>query len=277
MRKNRPLLITIIAVFVLVVLMVITGGAREASTPESVTGSIFTPVQRFFYDITGSIADFFNNLFGGGEDVDAAELERTIAQLETELMRLDELEQENKRLRELLEYKDQYNDLLFVTAHISSKEPGPWFEVFTINVGRNYGVKENMPVVCSKGVVGRVIEAGGTWAKVMTIIDTRSSISCLLDRARIYGITKGKLQSDDAAPVCTLMYLPYETDLVPGDNIVTSGLSGDFPKGLLIGSVIEVTKNSEKGQKTALIKPAVDFATLEEVMVVIGEKEDEGS
>ena len=275
MRRNRPLLITIIASVLLLILMIVTGGSRDASAPESVTGTIFTPVQRFFYDVTGSIADFFNNLFGGGEQTDTAELDRTIAQLETELLRFNELEQENKRLRELLEYKEQYNDLQFVTASVSSKDAGPWFEVFTINAGRNVGVKENMPVVSSKGVVGRVIEAGGTWAKVITVIDTRSSVSCLLERARIYGIVKGNLQVDDVSPTCKLMYLPYDTDLVPGDNIVTSGLSGDFPKGLLVGTVLEVTKDTANSQKTAIIQPAVDFSTLEEVMVITGEKEAE--
>ena len=277
MKKNRPLMITIITVIVLILLMATTGGPRTASAPESVAGSIFTPVQRFFYDVSGSIADFFNNLFGGGNQTDTAELERTVAQLQTQVMRQTELELENQRLRELLEYKEQYGDLVFVTARVSAKEQGPWFKGFTINVGRNSGVKENMPVVSSKGVVGRVTEVGGTWAKVMSIIDPNCSVSCLLERARIDGIVQGNLQENDTAPYCKLMFLPYDTDLVPGDNVVTSGLTSDFPKGLLIGEVQEVSNDSTTNQKTAVVKPAVNFSSLEEVMVVIGEKGDDGS
>jgi rod shape-determining protein MreC len=157
-------------------------------------------------------------------------------------------------------------------AGIVAKNPGIWFESFTINVGSADGIAVDMPVVTPDGVVGRIEEVGLNWAKVMTIIDGRSGISTIVERTRDVGSLRGRMENDPADPLLDMDFLPIDTDIQVGDNILTSGIGGIYPKGLMIGSVVEA--GEESNQKKVVVKSAADFRSLEEVMVMVdtGEK-----
>ena len=144
--------------------------------------------------------------------------------------------------------------------------------MITINRGTNDGVHENMAVVTEKGLVGNVVEAGPAASKVQLILDPRSSVGTLVQRAesRVAGIVQG----DSTNPTMPRMInIPRNADVVEGDVIVTSGFGGVYPKGLIVGLVSEI-QNDEGGLlKYAVLESAVDFQKLEDVAVIVASRE----
>lgn len=267
--KNKPLLILLIAALLLGVLALATSGDRTAIWVENAVGTVTTPVQSFSARASSAIMGFFQRIFKTTDaDQENEQLRVRIAQYEQIEQRLDEAEQENKRLRALLGYAEEQEFPSYVTARVIAKDPGVWFSIFTINAGRKHGVEENMPVIGAAGLVGRVTEVGATWSKVISIVDTTSSVSVMVERTRDNGMARGLL-SGDGSELLELYYLPAGSDLVPGDIIVTNGLGGIFPKGVMIGTVIEVSRQSADAQAgNAILQPAIDFQHIEEVLVL---------
>jgi len=123
--------------------------------------------------------------------------------------------------------------------------------------------------------VGRVSSVTAATCKVTAIIDSTSDVSVMVERTRDYGFARGILNVDKNEKL-ELYYLPSGYDLVPGDNILTSGIGGIFPKGIAIGTVTEVSRANEDAEdRNAIIQPAVDFLRLEEVMIVNMENQEE--
>ena len=263
--RNKPFAITVIAVVVLVVLLVATAGGGLSGV-SSTLGSIFTPVGSFFSGIVNGVGDFVGGIFGGGSQQQIKELNERVAQLEIENQNLSDMEKENQRLQDLLDYKETIPDQKTVFAKVVSKSPGTMFDVFVINAGYNQGVRKDMAVVNADGLIGRVSEVGGNWSQVTALVDSRSAISAIVERNRDHGIVRGAVQAGGA---CDMNYLPVESDAVPGDTVVTSGLDGIFPKGIRIGQVLEVSVDDNQLQKNAVIEPSVDFSHIEEVLVLI--------
>ncbi len=268
--KNKPIVITIIVVIILVFLMAATAGSNSVASATTVAGSAFVPMQKFFYQLSDNIVGFFAGANADYEKENAT-LTAEVDEYKTKLMDYDELAAENERLKAALDYKQNNTNQELKVASIIGKQPGNWFDVFTIDLGSLDGVKENMPVITPDGLVGRVEEVGLNWSKVMGIIDGRSRISAIMERTRDVGIAGGSIGIDDLSATLTMDYLPLNSDIVEGDIVVTSGLDKIFPKGLVIG---EVTGTSTReGGTQVTIKPNVDFRRLEEVMVVISSED----
>jgi rod shape-determining protein MreC len=271
--RNKPLVITVILVIIILVLLIATSNSQNISGGQTVAGGVFVPVQRFFYQLTDNISSFFDNSINTTDLAkENAKQKEELASLKSELSDYDELVKENQRLSSLLDYQQQHTNYGFKVAGIVAKNPGIWFESFTINVGSADGIAVDMPVVTPDGVVGRIEEVGLNWAKVMTIIDGRSGISTIVERTRDVGSLRGRMENDPADPLLDMDFLPIDTDIQVGDNILTSGIGGIYPKGLMIGSVVEA--GEESNQKKVVVKSAADFRSLEEVMVMVdtGEK-----
>ena len=263
--KNRPLIITIILLIVLAVLLFSTSGNTEG---QSIIGSALAPVQEGLYNATASIGGFFGRLFATTDlDKENAQLKNEVAELQNQLRDYESTVQENQRLKELLNVKDTVGDYDIVTAQVIGKNPGEWFQEFTINVGKNDGVSADMIVLTGDGLLGRVVSVSDTYAKVMSFLDTDSGVAAILERTRDYGIVKAATGSEQGTDTLELFYLPQEADVLPGDKVVTSGVGGVFPKGLLIGQVTEVGTDTG-AERQVLVKSAVDFRHVEEVVVV---------
>ncbi len=266
--RNRPLIITIFVIFILILLIVAT--SRGASTGKiSYLGGVFVPVQRFFYQISDNI----NKAFGVQKTeeevlVQNRDYEKQLDELKNKYSDYDEILSENERLTDLLNYKQDNPQQELKLANITGKGPGNWFEVFTIDLGEQDGVKSDMPVITADGVVGRVEEVGLNWSKVMAIVDGRSGVSAIMERTRDVGVVRGSVTNDKLDILLYMNYLPTDADIVVGDKILTSGLDGLYPKGLTIGSVLDVSDKGLSG-KEVRIRPAADFTSLEEVFVVM--------
>ena len=267
--RNRPLMVTIIVVIILLVVLVITAGNNNMSGTESVVGSIFSPVQKALYSATDAIGDFFDRIFSGSDlQTENLQLEARVAELEGQLEDYTEVKAENDRLKALLNFDVSTNNYDRKTAHVIGKTPGHWFNVFEIDLGIADGIKVDMPVVNGDGLVGRVLQTGANFSRVLAIIDSSSGVSSIVERTRDLGMISGSNTAGDEAPLLTMSNLPLDADLIPGDKVITSGLAGTYPKGVAVGEVVEVSQSNDGMRNEAVVKPYVDFGHLEEVMVI---------
>ena len=242
--KNKPLLITIVALVVLAAMILASAGRGTANWFENAVGAVLTPVQGFAARASNSIADFFRGVFNTTDaDKENAKLKSELALYNKMQLELEELKKENERLRGLLEYSGSFGECSGVAASVTGRSTDIYFRVFTVNAGRNQGIDVDMPVICADGLVGRD--------------------NCMV---------RGVLNTVDSEAGMELYYLPRDrTDLVPGDTVITSGIGGIYPKGIKIGSVREVLTSD--GEANAIISPSVDFVHIEEVFIITGSGE----
>ena len=268
--RNRPLMITIIMVIILLVVLIITAGDNNMSGTESVIGSLFKPIQSGIYSATDAIADFFSRIFSGRDlQQENLDLSARVAELEAQLRDYNEVMAENERLQALTNFKVETEQLEYVTARVIGKTPGHWFNMFIINAGMSDGIRVDMPVVNGDGLVGRVVATSGSWSRIITVVDSQSGVSGIVERTRDNGMLSGTVSTgDENDATLTMRYLPLDADLMPGDTVITSGLAGVFPKGIPIGRVVEVSRSDDGMKNAAVVAPWVDFQHLEEVMII---------
>lgn len=268
--RNRPLMISLGAVVLLLVLALLSSIDRTVTFLESAAGGILQPVQSFSTRASNAIINFTRNTFNTTDaNIENQQLKVYISGLEQQVNEMETLRQENQRLKELVRFVESSPDLTYVSGAVIGRSPGIWFDTFTLNIGRVQGVEKNMPVVNGSGLIGRVSSVGATYCKVIAIIDSSMSISVMVERTRDTGMARGLLQAGNDLDTLELYYLPSDADLLPGDKIVTSGIGGLYPKGVLVGEVREVSRAGAI-ERNAIITPSVDFRHIEEALVVIG-------
>ncbi|MBO4886041.1 MAG: rod shape-determining protein MreC [Clostridia bacterium] len=241
----------------------------EISLPENAVGSLVTPVQGFVSNATGWVRDRVNDLMDTSRLRSAYDqLQVENMQLQYQLSQLEEEARENDRLTALLDAQSRYDTLDPIYAKVIAKDTGRWFDIFAINRGSLSGVVKGMAVISADGLVGRVYEAGLNYAKVVCIISADSAVSCLIERTRDNGIMRGQLSAASDDDSCRMYYVPSVNDIMPGDSVVSSGLDGVYPKGLVVGTVTEVSRQSDTSDQYLVVKPAADFQHIEEVLVL---------
>ncbi len=269
LRKHSVAIVVALSLLLLALAIFTSQPRGRMSFVEGLVGEVIFPVQKAIYKVAsfihGSIAEIKErrNLRENYE-----QLKERVEQLEKELLRMNELEKQNQRLKKLLDFAVEREELVVTGARVTGKDPGNWFNVFTIDKGKNQGVEVNMAVVTERGLVGRIMEVGPNWAKVRSIVDAQSSISGIVERTRDNGIVKGNNAFGAEDGTCRMIYLPLDSEVSKGDKVITSGLGDFLPKGIYIGEVIQVVRYKKDLYKTAVIKPGVDFQRLEEVLVV---------
>jgi rod shape-determining protein MreC len=180
-----------------------------------------------------------------------------------EISRLRGTQQENSRLRGLLEFREQM-ELETVVARVIGKDVSNEYRAIRLNRGESSGIRKDMAVVTAQGVVGRILRTTESTADVVTIVDTLSAIDAIDERSRARGIVEGL--SDD---LCQLRFALRTDDIAPNDVLISSGLGGIFPKGVPVGIVSKVRKQTYGITQEVEVRPAVDFSKLEEVLVIV--------
>jgi len=239
------------------------------SIAENAVGTVFSPVvsavnyaTQYLRDVVAGVRDYFKM----AEDLEDAR--REITDLKLALVSLEQESIENDRLKSLLNAKESAASQDPVYARVIAKNPGVWFDTFAINVGSASGIKENMAVVTGDGLVGRVQEVGANYAKVLSLIDSRSAVACLIERTRDNGVMRGSIEIDSETPECNMYYIPKISDVAPGDVVLTSGTDTLFPKGIKVGTVTQVSRNQNSSERYIVVMPSVDFKHIEEVLVL---------
>ncbi len=184
--------------------------------------------------------------------------------LEQELDRLGEVDLENARLRQLLEFRRTLQGEL-VTARVIGRDATGLARTLTLDRGESDGVARGAAVLAPEGVVGQVFLVSRHAARVLLVSDHNSGVDALVQRTRARGIVQGTIEGG-----CALNYVKRTEDVQVGDELVTSGLDGIFPKGLPVGRVTGIDKSGKGLFQSADVKPRVDFDRLEEALVTRG-------
>jgi rod shape-determining protein MreC len=195
------------------------------------------------------------------------QLETLVDQLMIENVRLKEAEAQNEDLRRKLAFAEAYPQYVLKAAEVRGRvigyEPNNFMSVLIIDIGKRDGVQQGMPVVTERGLVGHIHDVGTNWAKVLLIVDPSSSVAALVQSSRAPGLISGRLGQD-----LVMDYIPQEETISAGDVILTSGMSGNYPKSLLIGQVLEVEQRDIDPFQRAIVRPSVNFEKLETVLVI---------
>lgn len=266
--KNKPILIAIIAIIGFTVLCAFTLGQRSTTAAENLFGGALIPIAQWTNGITTDVTDFFERVFYPSKI--QQENDRLRAELESYKLKDTAYEQtskENARLASLLSYAQQNPNMSFVTAKVIATGFNEYVDTLTLNVGTRHGVRLKQPVVTGGGIVGRVSEVGASWCKVKTMLNDDMRISAMVSRTRDEGMFGGVISYEGSSALLQLYYLPANSVVEVGDVILTSGLGGEFPKGMLVGEVIALPTARDGFDAAVLVD--IDFEHLEEVMVVL--------
>jgi rod shape-determining protein MreC len=190
-------------------------------------------------------------------------LKRKIAELQEENHEIKEMKLANERLRQLLHFREK-NSPSMIGAEVIGQDPSSWFKSVTIDKGEKDGVQKGMAVVSPAGVIGRILKAAPHYAIVLLITDYNSAVDSIIQRTRAKAIVEGKGENR-----CQLKYLLRTEEVAVGDVVVTSGLGGNFPKGLMVGEIKKVDKKGHGVFQYAELVPSADLTQLEEVFVVM--------
>lgn len=272
-RSNRvrrivyAVLVILALVATIFFLMLRSGG--QISIFENAIGSLITPVQNAFNTAASKVKAVVTEWKSYGTlKADYETLSFENEQLRMELVNAEESMQELARLKEEMGAMSTYESLDPIYAKVIARDAGPWFKTFSLNRGSNHGVSTGMAVVNGDGLIGRVYEVGLNYAKVITIIDTRSAVACLMQRTRDNGVMRGQISDSDSAAQCYVYYLPNVNSITPGDTVVTSGTDSLYPKGLKIGNVTALSLDAGSEGTYAIVTPSVDFQRIEEVFIL---------
>jgi rod shape-determining protein MreC len=239
--------------------------ASGVSALEQVTFGAFAAVQRAASAGIGAVQGVWDGYVGlRGTYEKNRQLEQELAELRVRLQEERALAQRSRQLETLLGLRSATN-VPSVAASVISADPTPWFRTITIDKGAEAGIRRDMAVIAPAGVVGRIVgEVAPHAARVQLLIDRNAAAGAQVERSRATGVVAG-IAGD---PPLEMQYVSSVADVVVGDAVVTSGIDGIYPKGFVIGRVSS-TIASGSGTRTIRIQPAVDFASLEDVLVLL--------
>ena len=203
-------------------------------------------------------------------------LRQEIDDLTMENIRLQQDRYELTNLRELYDLDAQYDEYDKIGARIIAKDAGNWFHSFVINKGADDGLAIDMNVMAGSGLVGRIIDVGPNWSKVMSIIDDNANTSGMVLSTSDKLIVSGDLELYAEGLIRHEKLIDSADRVVEGDKIVTSNISDKYLPGILIGYISSINVDSNNLTKSGMITPAVDFEHLEEVLIVTELKQQAG-
>lgn len=237
---------------------------RDVTVFESFLMDTLAPLQRGVTTTHSKISSFFDDyLFNVNASKRNVILETTVGELQKEIFSLEQIKSENRRLKDLLEFgvEASYTKVL---AQVVAWDSSSDFRVIRINKGAKDGIRLQSTVVTASGVVGYIYRLTEHFADILTILDPSNRVDVLIDRTRSNGILEGY-----SGQKCILKYVTRTDPVRLNDVVLTSGLGNIYPKGLKIGAVSKVERESYGITQDIEIQPSVDFSKLEEVAILI--------
>ncbi len=196
--------------------------------------------------------------------VENVRLREEVARLSAETVRLREQAQATARLEQLLEFRRLIPGRA-IGARVIGRGGAQWFAVILVDRGARDGVRQNDTVVGAGGLVGRVLTVAHSTAQVLLVTDTRSSVGVVLQQSREFGVVEGQ-----GGPLLRAKYLSRTREIAPGETVLTSGQAGVFPRGLPVGTILEIVREHGAMYQEAIVRPAADLARVEEVLILVG-------
>lgn len=259
---------------VLILALLIAGGLAVASgltgrsIPNLVVQGVLTPLRAGANALTDQAEQIYNYMFR--YEALLAEnqaLKEQIAQMQEDNRLADSISRENDRLRDLLELRQENEDYELVDGYIISRSSTDWNSTFTIDKGTASGIQEGMCAITGNGeVVGLVTEAGSNYCVVKTVLDSSLEISATIASSGYNGIVKGGYASS-LDGYLRMNYLPSSSTIRNNDQVVTTG-STVYPRDLILGYVIDAGFDATGVAKYALLEPAANVSSLEQVFIL---------
>jgi len=224
---------------------------------------VSTPMQYALDGLIGGIVNFSNKyilLFNINKDNSFLLNQNRL--LKKELNELKEFSYENKRLKQLLLFKEEV-PYFMLPAQVFARDASLEYKTIRINKGESSGIKIGMAVVNYEGIVGQIIRLSNDYSDVLIITDPNSAVDALVQRSRVRGIVQGKGED-----YIEIKYLDRLDDVEIADVVVTSGFAGKFPKGIVIGQVKKIERKEYGVTQVIKLDPSVNFNKLEEVFVI---------
>lgn len=247
----------IFIVLIILIFGMLTYQGSRGSFDTSVFSFLNYPLKILEHGITTTI-NGISNLFSG-DDMDRRFQNREAGIASSRCL---EARYENERLRALLELKTQ-NEKYVTSAEVIARDPTNWSQVLWINKGTDNGISKNMLTVTPLGVVGRIYRVFNDRANIIQISDLNSSVAVRLQSSRAEGILEGTGNSK-----CYLKYVSHDAEVVIGDAVITSGLDGIYPEGLIVGHVTNMVKKEGDFFQVIEVLPAQNLKTIEEVAIL---------
>lgn len=265
---TRLLTVILLIAAVCLGLAAYTGATGQNSPVSAAVGTVLSPLQKGVSVVTnkvGHLVDHFQNY--DEMEAENKQLREKVAQLEQQVRDAQVALDENERLRVLTGLVEANPTFHYDMAEVIARSPGQWATTISIDKGSLAGVSENDLVVTAEGMVGYVSMVAPTYSKVTTVLDTNMHAGALVTRTRESGIAQGDYELMGSG-MLRLSYLGKDSDVVIGDTVQTSGEGGIFPKGIMIGTVERVMIEENGMDNYAVIRPFVDPATVTDVYVI---------
>lgn len=268
-RDEKGSGLTLLAILLVVALVITTlwyreGGAGPLHSARKGVTVVATPIGKagaWAFTPARSVSSFFGNL-----NVDRSEIATIRSQnseLRSRVMQLEEARLEAERLRKLMGIRDAL-EMDSVGARVIRGSVNNWSRTIVIDKGSDEGIQVGMAVLGAEGLLGQTIEVGPHSATVRLIQDESSGVAALLQSNRAEGVVNGGVDNTLA-----LDFISVETTVTVGDVVITSGLGGVFPKGIVIGEVSEIDDESSSVYRSIKIEPAAKVSGVEEVIVIV--------
>lgn len=269
-RTRTFVAMCIIAVLLLGMIAVSSADRGKVSVFEDFAGTFITPIQNFVTTVSSKGGDFAKIFTEHDKLKDENErLKSELAKAYQEIRNAEEYKKENESYKGILGIKNENPDFVFEKALIVATEQSGYSHTYTLNRGSIHGIAKRNLVITAEGVVGYVSDVGTTWCQVTTLLDSSCEIGALFTRTQDIGVLEGDFALA-ANGACKIAYLSNDVQLSSGDSVVTSGIGGVFPSGLLLGHVSEIKPESHGISQYAVTTPAVDFSELKNVFVITG-------
>lgn len=237
---------------------------KNLSAVEKVVFSVSAPVQFVFRFVSQNLKDSFQSYVDlRGAHEEASRLGEENAKLAVQIQVLKQVEHENERLRALLDFSKQ-GELRFAMAEVKSADPSFLYRSVRLGRGEKDGVAPGMAVVAAAGAVGIVMRTVAESSDVLLVTDPNANLDVIVSRNRRRGILVG-----GTANVMQFKYFDRGSRLLVGDEIVTSGLTGSFPRGIAVGRVSRIKVEADGVTQTTEVEPAVNFADVSEALILL--------
>jgi rod shape-determining protein MreC len=267
---NKRLIILLVSIIVLVALIGFSLRERsKLSWPEQFIKDTTGWVQSLVSKPTHYVAGFFENLQDLQNTYDEnKELKSRIENLVSLEAQVQGLKKDNEELRNILGEKKTLRDFKPLPATVIGRNPDRWHEMIIIDKGKLNGIEKNMAVMTASGLIGKVksVTQFSSTVQLLSAMDPKNRISAVIQgETPIYGFVQG---FDDKQKLLLVKSIPSGTKIEKGQMVTTSGLSGVFPEGLMIGKVVDVKPDQYGLNQTALVKPGADFYDIKNVIVI---------
>lgn len=265
-QTSRTKIINYLLVFSLTVYGISRKNFKEDTVPyfQVVMVEAIGPIQSGTVSVKQAISGFVDNYIAiVNTNKENTNLKKKIDDLENTIFNLQELKLENQRLKDLLSYGQEI-EREKVLAQVVGYDTSTEFSMIRINKGEKDGITLKSAVVTSQGLVGYVYRIANNYSDIITILDQNNRVDSIVERTRTHGISQGFSNFS-----CTMKYVNRNEPVVKGDLVISAGLGEIYPKGIKVGTIVKVEKETHGITQHIEIEPSVNFNKLEEVIVLI--------